>query len=75
MNLFPLSLPASSRLGLGLAVLVLAGCSTPGQQVGVTSPPPPPIGSVPIAAYDDYARIMAPPLEVRIESFAQSVRP
>jgi hypothetical protein len=68
-------LSSAGPLGLCLAALFLAGCATSSEQVGaigVSSPPPPIIGSTPIAAYDDYARAIAPPTKIRIEAVAQS---
>jgi hypothetical protein len=58
---------------LALALVLLAGCRTakPTASIGISSPPPPLIGSAPIAAYDDYARGIAPATSVHIESVAQ----
>lgn len=74
MNNFP-SLPASARLVLGSMAFVglLAGCHSgrPTAQIGVSSPPPPMIGSAPITAYDDYARVIAPANPARAEAVAQ----
>jgi hypothetical protein len=56
-----------------LALVLLAGCRTarPTASIGISSPPPPRIGSSPIVAYDDYARAVAPAAKVHIESLAQ----
>lgn len=72
MKPFP-SLRAAS-LCLGLGALVLTGCrSTPQvSAIDVSSPPPPLVGSVPIAAYDEYAAAVAPATKVRIEAVAQA---
>lgn len=58
---------------LGLAALALSGCrSSPTvSDIGVSSPPPPLVGSAPIVAYDDYARATVPAIQARIETVAQ----
>ena len=66
----------SSRVAcfcLSLAALALTGCrSSPTvSTIGVSSPPPPLVGSTPIAAYDDYAAATAPATKVRVEAVAQ----
>lgn len=69
---FPL-LPAALRLFPGLILVFLAGCRNPSRPiaaVGVSSPPPPIVGSIPIAAYDDYARAVAPLDKVRVDAVA-----
>jgi hypothetical protein len=65
--------PARLALGLGFLVALLAGCRSgrPTASIGVSSPPAPLIGSTPIAAYDDYARGVAPATKIHIESVAQ----
>lgn len=66
-------LPAPTRLCLGLILIFLAGCSSSSQPIaaiGVSSPPPPSVGSAPIAAYDDYARAVARPDKGRIDVVA-----
>jgi hypothetical protein len=50
----------AGRLMLPLALILLAGCHSPRQPVAVTSPPPPILGSTPIAAYDAYALAIKP---------------
>ena len=72
MKPFPLS-PALLRLSFGLGLVLLVGCRTsrPTASIGVSSPPPPLIGSAPISAYDDYALGVAPNEKVRVESLAQ----
>jgi hypothetical protein len=64
------------RVGAGLAALLLASCSHPtAARIGVSSPPAPLVGSVPIAAYDDYARSVTPAAPVRGEAIAQVAAP
>jgi hypothetical protein len=65
--------PARVLAALGLALVLLTGCRTgrPTASIGISSPPPPRIGSSPIVAYDDYARAIAPSPKVHIESLAQ----
>ena len=48
------------RTGLYAVVALFAGCAGVTRPVGVTSPPPPVMGSAPIIAYDDYARALVP---------------
>ncbi len=69
---FP-SAPARVLAGLSLGLVLLSGCRTnrPTASIGVSSPPPPLVGSSPIAAYDDYARSVAPATLVHVESVAQ----
>jgi hypothetical protein len=69
--------PSPAPLPFCLALLFLAGCATtePTAAIRVSSPPPPRVGSAPIAAYDDYARAVAPPLKARIEAVAQAGTP
>jgi hypothetical protein len=75
MNPFPSSRAAG--LWTALAALLLAGCSSSQNMahIGVSSPPPPLIGSTPIAAYDDFARATAPATKIRIEAVAQTDAP
>lgn len=70
MKPFPPSRAAA--LWIGLAALLFTGCRNAPRvgDIGVSSPPPPLIGSAPIAAYDDYARATAP-IPARIETVAQ----
>jgi hypothetical protein len=73
-----LSRPLSAApLILGLAAILLSGCASSESvaTIGVSSPLPPLVGSSPIAAYDDYARAIAPPTRIRIESVAQAGTP
>jgi hypothetical protein len=65
---------SATPLLLGFAAIFLSGCasSEPVAAIGVSSPPPPLVGSTPIAAYDDYARATAPASKIRIEAVAQA---
>jgi hypothetical protein len=62
-------------VGLGIALVLLTGCRSArpsvSASIGITSPPPPAIGSSPIAAYDEYAWGVAPAEKVHVESLAQ----
>lgn len=61
MNKFPIPSAAARRLAPGIVLLLLVGCSSaPSRPVAVTAPPPPMIGSAPIAAYDDFALAIEP---------------
>ena len=69
VNISPLSPATALRLVLGLVLLILlAGCTTPSRPVGVTSPPPPLVGSAPISAYDDYALVIEPLRKMHIKT-------
>ena len=70
MNTFSPASISATRFLCCLAVLLLVGCAAPNPQVGVTSPPPPLIGSAPISAYDDYALALATMPKVRVEAVA-----
>jgi hypothetical protein len=64
---------AAALLLAGLFVVagLLAGCAAPQQEVGVSSPPPPLVGSAPLSAYDDYALAWAPPGQLGAPGLAQ----
>jgi uncharacterized lipoprotein YajG len=53
-------LKVAGRVMLPGALILLAGCQTSQPSISVTSPPPPTIGSAPIAAYDAYAMALKP---------------
>ena len=65
--------PARVCFALGLVAALLAGCHSgrTTASIGVSSPPPPLIGSTAIAAYDDYARGVAPASKIHVETLAQ----
>lgn len=67
MTILPSTFFTARQVGLAVLLLLLAGCATPQRQVGITSPPPPRTGSIPISAYDDYARATAPAITVSRE--------
>jgi len=48
------------RIGYIATIALFAGCANRTRPVGVSSSPPPVVGSAPIIAYDDYAQVVVP---------------